>query len=315
MATNDAMFTGSVPELYTRHMGAVFFEPYAVDLAHRCGLTAGALLETACGTGILTRALAAALPAAVTITATDLNQPMLDYAQRQAGGERVSWQQANAQHLPFADRSFDAVVCQFGVMFFPDRVGAYREVYRVLKPGGHFLFSVWDRIETTELFALVQTTVAEMFPVDPPLFLARTPCGYHDISRVRGDLGQAGFADCTVDVLKLPARAAAAIDPAVGLIRGTPVCAEIMERDPAGPERAVAAATAAITARFGAGSFESTMQAIVFAVRRGGLTGRYSRGSGSGQKPCASTPSDGLNLLRKFSSAIAAVNSTSCASL
>jgi SAM-dependent methyltransferase len=269
MADADAAFIGSVPELYTRHLGAVFFEPYAVDLARRImDLRGGALLETACGTGILTQALAAALPPTVSITATDLNQPMLEYAQRQSGGGQVRWRQADAQRLPFADRSFDVVACQFGVMFYPDRVGAYREVWRVLKPGGRFLFNVWDRIETTELFALVQQVVADMFPADPPLFLARTPCGYHDIARVRDDLARAGFADCEAEVVALPARSAAAADPAIGLIQGSPLHAQISERDPAGPARAVAAATAAIIARYGAGPIETAMQAIVFAASR-----------------------------------------------
>ena len=114
-------------------------------------MISGELLETACGTGILTRALAARLPEAVAITATDLNEPMLDFARLQPSGGRVAWRQADAQALPFSDGTFDAVVCQFGVMFFPDKQRAYREVFRLLKPGGRFLFSVWDRLETNDL--------------------------------------------------------------------------------------------------------------------------------------------------------------------
>jgi ubiquinone/menaquinone biosynthesis C-methylase UbiE len=122
MTSTDTAFVGSVPELYTRYMGPMFFEPYAADLASRLhGMTSGGILETACGTGILTRALANGLPAAVSITAIDLNQPMLDFAQLQPGGERIQWQQADAQSLPFPNQTFDAVVCQFGVMFFPDK--------------------------------------------------------------------------------------------------------------------------------------------------------------------------------------------------
>ena len=140
MANVDVAFVGSVPELYTRYMGPMFFEPYAADLANRLGgMASGKVLETACGTGIVTRALAAALPDTVAITATYLNQPMLDFAKSQPGGEGVDWQQADAQNLPVPDRSFDIVVCQFGVMFFPDKEKAYCEALRVLKPDGRSL--------------------------------------------------------------------------------------------------------------------------------------------------------------------------------
>ena len=135
MASIDAVFSGTIPESYTRYMGPMFFEPYAADLAGRLGsVVSGEWLETACGTGILTPALAARLPEAVVITATDLNEPMLDFARLQPGGGRVAWRQADAQALPFSDQTFDAVACQFGVMFFPDKHRAYREVFRVLKP-------------------------------------------------------------------------------------------------------------------------------------------------------------------------------------
>jgi SAM-dependent methyltransferase len=150
----------------------MFFEPYAADIASRLrDMSSGRLLETACGTGILTRALAAALPGTVAITATDLNEPMLDFAKLQPGGERVQWQQADAQNLPFPEQTFDAVVCQFGVMFFPDTPRAYREVFRVLKPGGRFLFSVWDRIETNDMAFFVHKALMKMFPDDPPMFI------------------------------------------------------------------------------------------------------------------------------------------------
>jgi len=167
MANTDAAFVGSVPEMYTRYMGPMFFEPYAADMASRLRDTiSGRLLETACGTGILTRALAAALPSSVAITATDLNEPMLDFAKLQPGGERVQWRQTDAQNLPFPDDTFDVVVCQFGVMFFPDKPRAYREVFRVLKPGGRFLFSVWDRIETNDLGFVVHKAVMKIYPDD-----------------------------------------------------------------------------------------------------------------------------------------------------
>ena len=269
MANVDTAFVGSVPELYTRYMGPMFFEPYAADLAGRLQATAsGRLLETACGTGIVTRALVAALPATVAIAATDLNQPMLDFARQQPGGEGVIWQQADAQDLPFPDRSIDIVVCQFGVMFFPDKQKAYSEALRVLKPGGRFLFNVWDRIERNDLTFVVHRAVAKMFPDDPPMFYERTPMGYHDIGKVRGDLARAGFLEAMVDTQDLPCRAPSARHSALGLVQGSPFGAEITIRDPAGLDRAVEAAMQAITERFGSGPIESTMQAHIFSATR-----------------------------------------------
>lgn len=269
MANTDTAFVGSVPELYTRYMGPMLFEPYAADLASRLGdLPSGSLLETACGTGIVTRALAAALPSSVAITATDLNQPMLDFAKSQPGGERVQWQQADAQDLPFPERTFDAAVCQFGVMFFPDKPKAYREVFRVLKPGGRFLFSVWDRLETNDLSFIVHKAVMKLYPDDPPMFMERTPMGHHDIGKIRADLDGAGFTEITVDTRTLPCHTPSARSPALGLVKGSPFGAEIAARDPSGLDRAVEAAAQDITERFGPGPIEASMQAHIFTAMR-----------------------------------------------
>ena len=144
------------------------------------------MLETAAGTGVLTRAMASRLAADVRIVATDLNQPMLDQAAaQQPADRRLTWQQADALALPFEDRSFDVVACQFGAMFFPDKVQGYREARRVLKPGGRFLFNVWDRIEDNEFADVVTEALAAIFPQDPPRFMARTPHGYHDAAKIR----------------------------------------------------------------------------------------------------------------------------------
>ena len=189
----DRVFRGSIPALYDQYLGPMIFSPYADDVAARlANLEHGRVLETAAGTGVVTRALVSTLPRDVSIVATDLNQPMLDYASSQLSSERVTWRQADAQLLPFANGMFDAVVCQFGAMFFPDKPRAFAEAFRVLKAGGRFLLSVWDRIEANEFADAVVKAVATLFPEDPPMFLARTPHGHTILRPWRRNSGPLG---------------------------------------------------------------------------------------------------------------------------
>jgi len=179
MLEADKVFSGSIPENYDRGMVPLIFEPYAADLARRvASFSPSAVLETAAGTGVVTRALAPKLSAGASYVVTDLNQPMLDYAaSRQPPDTSIQWRQADALALPFENAAFDLVCCQFGAMFFPDRIAGYCEAKRVLKPGGHFLLSVWDRIEDNVFADDVTNALAELFPNDPPRFMARTPHG------------------------------------------------------------------------------------------------------------------------------------------
>src|SRR4051794_35372477 len=175
----DREFAGSIPETYDRFLGPLLSEPYARDLAARlAALTPARVLETAAGTGVATRALARALPAGAAIVATDLSRPMLDLAAARLETAEVTWQQADALALPFEDGAFDAVACQFGAMFFPDRAAAYREARRVLRRGGRFVLSVWDRLERNELAHAGDEAGAAQVPEDPPRFLARVPYGF-----------------------------------------------------------------------------------------------------------------------------------------
>src|SRR5215472_11349596 len=257
MAERDRVFTGSIPAIYDRYLGPLIFAGYADDLAQRVAAAApNRVLETAAGTGMVTRAMARVLPAAVEIIATDLNQPMLDYAAAQPGVERVTWRQADAQALPVPDASFDVVVCQFGVMFFPDRATGYREARRVLRPGGRFLFSVWDRIEENEVADVVTAAVAALFPDDPPRFLARTPHGYHDTAAIADAVRQAGFIRVETETVAKRSRAASPRDPAIGFCQGTPLRGEIEVRGPGRLEEATDVATGAVAARFGTSAID-----------------------------------------------------------
>lgn len=265
MLESDKVFAGSIPENYDRHMVPLIFEPYAADLARRAAsFSPGVVLEIAAGTGVVTRALAPKLSATARYVVTDLNRPMLDYAaSRQPPDDRITWRQADAMALPFENATFDVVCCQFGAMFFPNRTTAYREAKRVLKPGGHFLFSVWDRIEENVFADDVTNALAKMFPDDPPRFLVRTPHGYHDTAVIRRDVEDAGFSDVTIETRAEQSRASSPRIPAVAYCEGTLLRDEIEAREAGKLEAATDYATSVIADRHGSGEVAAKIQAHV----------------------------------------------------
>src|SRR5262249_28205961 len=196
----------------------------------------------------------ARVPAAARSGATDLNQPMLDQAaKRQTGARKIEWRQADALALPFSAASFDVVVCQFGAMFFPDKVAAYKEARRILRSGGHLIFNVWDRISENEFADVVTQSLAAVFPNDPPRFMARVPHGYPDVALMRRELSAAGFSNISVDAIDEKSKAASPHDVAVAYCQGTPLRGEIEARDVSRLEHATAQAAAALARRFGHG--------------------------------------------------------------
>jgi len=261
---HDKVFSGSIPEVYDQFLVPMIFEPYAADLSRRLlSFRPTRILETAAGTGVLTRAIVAALPQAETV-ATDLNQPMLDRAARTIQSKHVVWQQADALALPFNDQGFDAVVCQFGVMFFPDKVAAFKEAKRMLRPGRPFLLSAWDHISKNEFVTVAAAALAEMFPDDPPRFMERTPHGYHDPDVMRREFTAAGFADVVVEAVSARSRAGSAYDAAFGFCQGSPWRSEIEARGgPTGLQQATRHAADAIEKRFGKGPIEGGIAAWV----------------------------------------------------
>jgi len=268
VASVDKVFAGSIPELYERFLVPLIFESYALDLAQRLAKTRpAAVLETAAGTGVLTRALASALPAQTRMTITDLNQPMLDHAKgRQPADSRIEWKQADALALPFGDQGFDAVACQFGAMFFPDKVKGYKEARRVLRPGGHFFFNVWDRIEENDFADVVTQALAAVFPQDPPRFMARTPHGYHDGKQIREELKAAGFANISIDAVDARSKAPSPRDPAIAYCQGTPLRSEIEARGAPGLEEATNKAADAMARKFGTGAVDGRIRAFVISA-------------------------------------------------
>jgi ubiquinone/menaquinone biosynthesis C-methylase UbiE len=270
MAETNISFSGSIPQLYDRYLGPVLFEPYAVDLARRvAAYGAGPVLEMACGTGIVTQQLRAHLSHDVKIVATDLSQPMLDYARAKPPTlKNVDWKQADIAALPFPDAAFVSVVCQFGLMFVPDKQAAFREARRVLRKGGLFAFNVWDGIAANPFAHIAHETLAKLFPADPPQFL--TPFTFNDHEVLRQLLITHGFSNIQLETVTLEARSESAKALATGFIQGSPLSAAIQERG-VPFESVVAAVEEALTRHGGAAPFHSSLQAVVVTARADGM--------------------------------------------
>lgn len=269
MEATDKVFAGPVPQIYDRLLVPLIFQPYAEDLAAR--VMAGdpeRILEVAAGTGALTQEMAAHLDGG-SIVATDLNPAMLDLAAARFPNDgRITCRQADALDLPFADESFDTVACQFGAMFFPDKAKGYAEARRVLKPGGRFLFNVWDTVESNDFTAVMLDALAELFPGDPPRFLARTPHGYHDVGTIELDIMSGGFPRPEIERVEKRSRADSAADVAIGLCQGTPMRGEIEARGAPELGAVTEAVAKALERRFGSGAIEGALSAFVVSARK-----------------------------------------------
>ena len=263
MGAETTRFVDSVPALYDRYLGPVLFGPYARELASRMP-AAKNVLEIAAGTGRLTRRLLAVMAPDSIVVATDLNQPMLDEARKHIDDTRVQWEVADAQELPFAKATFDAVLCQFGLMFVPDKLLALHEMRRVLRPGGTALVSVWNAMERNAAQQLVHELACSAFPVDPPRFL-ETPFSMSDRDRLAVLATDAGFAAVRVDTVARIADAPVAADFATGLVRGNPLWHQLVERgvDAQAFESQV---TAALVDKFGDSPCRSPLSAHVLTA-------------------------------------------------
>jgi ubiquinone/menaquinone biosynthesis C-methylase UbiE len=268
MSTSDTLFAGSIPGLYDTYLGPLLFRPYAEEVADRVRpMMPGHVLETAAGTGIVTEALRLALPDAH-IIATDLNPAMLEVAGQRVRSDTVTFETADAQALRFADASFDLVVCQFGIMFFPDKVRANAEARRVLRDGGTYLTVIWDRLDRNPASQVVNDALGRLFPGNPPSFLSRAPFGYADPGVIDKDLRDAGFEDVRIDTVELASRPVSARDAAVGLVQGSPLRNEIEERDPAMLEEATRAVAEALKSLEVDGRLDSRLSAHVVTATK-----------------------------------------------
>ena len=248
-----------MPELYHRHLGPALFQPFARQLATAVVASAPhRVLELAAGTGIATDELVRQLPHG-SIHATDLNPAMAGTGRARVPG--ASWATASAEHLPFPDRSFDAVAMQFGIMFFPDQVRALAESRRVLSPAGTVVFTAWDRVEESPFPAAMVESLVAVLPDDPPDFIVRVPHGYHDPARMRADLISAGLQPVDVQRVVLSGRAESARSLTEGFCYGTPLRHVLQQRGSL--DQVVDRLADEMTRRLGDGEIEGDLAAFV----------------------------------------------------
>lgn len=270
MAEDTLAFSGEIPRNYDRDLGPITVAGYAADMARRAasgGMTAH-VLETAAGSGIVTRALRDALPATAHLTATDFNPDMLEIAREKfRADEAVTFQQADAMKLPFPDNSFDTVICHFGVMFYPDKNRGYREVYRVLAPRGRYLFNVWDAHRHNVFGRIAHEVIGSFFPTDPPTFMA-APFSYHLIDPIKESLLAADFENIVVSVVQLRRSVTDLRSFAHGFVYGTPALNEIRQRGLAEPSQLQQALEEAMRREFGAEPTTISIQTIMFEAQK-----------------------------------------------
>ena len=269
MAEQNAAFVASIPVNYDRYLGPLFFRGFADEMAALLDVRTGMrVLETACGTGLVTERLVARLAGDGHVVATDLNEPMLAHAATKGlPGDHLEWRQADATKLPFPDASFDAIVCQFGMMFFPDKALGMREAFRVLKPGGRMHVSVWDRLADNPVPRITHETVGTFFPKDPPGFYI-VPFSLHDPAVVGGFLAGAGFEEIRWERLDKTGVSPSAADATLGLIDGSPIYLAITEQKPSALPDIRAAIAKNLASALGDRPLRVPLRAIFHSARR-----------------------------------------------
>lgn len=265
MTDIHSAFRATVPESYDRALGPMLFEPFAIEMASRLD-GARDILEVAAGTGRVTRQLMKVLPQDGTIVATDLNEPMIDHARTRVPADpRLTWRQADAMALPFADDTFDAAICQFGLMFVPDKLAALREFRRVLKPGGRAIVSVWGSPDENAAGKIPHQVLSEAFPADPPQFYL-VPFAMADEQQTKSLFAGAGFSSIACDVVDQVAESASAGLAAEGFVFGNPVIIAIRERGSVAPEKIVRAIATRLARAGGEAPCRLPMRARVFTA-------------------------------------------------
>jgi ubiquinone/menaquinone biosynthesis C-methylase UbiE len=227
-----ALFAGAIPANYDKYLGPILFEPYAVDLAERLQKDkVKHLLELACGTGRVTKHLAGLIPGDGSFVAADLNPGMLEVAQSKFQKDRIEWKIADAENLPFNDAQFDHIVCQFGVMFFPDKEKSFREANRVLKNGGRYIFNTWESVEKNPRIDLMWKVIYEVFGNESPDFFQKGPHSFYDKSEIEKLLLNAGFRNVSIETVAKTSKYNQPDDLINGFIDGSPLTNFLKDKD------------------------------------------------------------------------------------
>ncbi|WP_171122072.1 MULTISPECIES: class I SAM-dependent methyltransferase [unclassified Ruegeria] len=268
MTTNSASFVGDIPTHYDKGLGPNIFVDYAALIAEKCcDEPASSVIELAAGTGIVSRFLRDKLPAEASLLVTDLNAPMLEVAKAKfSGDENIQFAVANAMELPFDGPEFDLMVCQFGVMFFPDKIASYREAARVLRPGGRYVFNVWSPMSENPFSQMAHELMQKVFPDDPPGFY-KVPFHYGDPATVLGDLSSAGWSNVTHETIKIQKKIQDLEVFSRSLVFGNPLIDEINERGGVDPEDVVKEFRAELENRFGPDGMTMPLSATMFVCR------------------------------------------------
>ncbi|MEO6503362.1 MAG: class I SAM-dependent methyltransferase [Jatrophihabitantaceae bacterium] len=259
----DSQWVATMPEVYDTRLGPALFAPFASPVAAAAArLAPRRVLELAAGTGILTAELLRALPDAA-VTATDLNPAMVSWAAGRVPGP--TWLAADAQRLDLPDAAYDLVVCQFGVMFFPDKAAAFTEAARVLEPDATLLFTVWDRVETSQFPAAMVDSLTAVLGDRAPDFVVRVPHGYHDPDRIASDLQAGGLVVDGLERVVLRGRSTAQ-ELTEGFCLGTPLRFALQERGSL--ESLTRSLQEEMVARLGAGPVSSDLAAYLVTAHK-----------------------------------------------
>jgi ubiquinone/menaquinone biosynthesis C-methylase UbiE len=248
---------------YDEFFGPMFFEPYAIEVAERIHPSSVSVaLEIAAGTGRVTRHLRKRIPASAKLIASDISEDMLAVAKEKLGGLEIDWQNIDAQQLPFSDNSIDLVVCCFGYMFVPDRTKAFAEAYRVLKPGGMFLFTTWDKLENNAPSYIFLWAAKKYFEGGLPESY-NLPTSMNDEAVIKPLLELAGFSRISIEKIQKNSVCATAKEAANRLVHGGPVFEEIKNRNPAWIDEIIMTVEKELSEKFGAAPMIAPISAVI----------------------------------------------------
>jgi len=262
-------FSGTIAKVYDEVQGPVYFEPYAIETAIRVAkLNPQNVLETACGTGRVTNHLHKVLSPHASLTATDISTDMMAIAKKKLSSEKnLSWLEADALQLPFADSTFDVVVCQFGIMFFPDKKKGLNEAFRVLKNGGTFLATTWSKLELNEIAAAGRNILKEFFDNDPPRTM-NVAFSMHNKTEIKDLFSESGFTNVQIEMVVKTSVSESAEELASALIEGSTIREFIIQKDASALPMLKQKTESAIIANCGNHPVKGKMEAIYIAAQK-----------------------------------------------